>query len=110
MYLEAAIHNRTIIFDEIDSGIGGSVANAVGTRLAKLGASYQAMVVTHSPQVTSKGHTHYLVQKNMNNNQTYTNIIELNENEKIEEIARMLSGSNITNEAREAAFKLLDNK
>ena len=108
--LEAAIHNRTIIFDEIDSGIGGSVANAVGTRLAKLGASYQAMVVTHSPQVTSKGHNHYLVQKNMNNNQTYTNIIELSENEKIEEIARMLSGSNITNEAREAAFKLLDNK
>ena len=108
--LEAAIHNRTIIFDEIDSGIGGSVANAVGTRLAKLGASYQAMVVTHSPQVTSKGHHHYLVQKNMNNNQTYTSIIELNENEKIEEIARMLSGSNITNEAREAAFKLLDNK
>ena len=108
--LESVIHNRTIIFDEIDSGIGGSVANAVGTRLAKLGASYQAMVVTHSPQVTSKGHTHYLVQKNMNNNQTYTNIIELNENEKIEEIARMLSGSNITNEAREAAFKLFDNK
>ena len=108
--LEAAIHNRTIIFDEIDSGIGGSVANAVGIRLAKLGASYQAMVVTHSPQVTSKGHNHYLVQKNMNNNQTYTNIIELSENEKIEEIARMLSGSNITNEAREAAFKLLDNK
>ena len=68
------------------------------------------MVVTHSPQVTSKGHNHYLVQKNMNNNQTYTNIIELSENEKIEEIARMLSGSNITNEAREAAFKLFDNK
>ena len=108
--LESVIHNRTIIFDEIDSGIGGSVANAVGTRLAKLGASYQAMVVTHSPQVTSKGHAHYLVQKNMNNNQTYTSIIELNENEKIEEIARMLSGSNITNEAREAAFKLFDNK
>ena len=108
--LESVIHNRTIIFDEIDSGIGGSVANAVGTRLAKLGASYQAMVVTHSPQVTSKGHAHYLVQKNMNNNQTYTSIIELNENEKIEEIARMLSGSNITNEAREAALKLFDNK
>jgi len=108
--LESVIHNRTIIFDEIDSGIGGSVANAVGTRLAKLGASYQAMVVTHSPQVTSKWHAHYLVQKNMNNNQTYTSIIELNENEKIEEIARMLSGSNITNEAREAALKLLDNK
>ena len=108
--LESVIHNRTIIFDEIDAGIGGSVANAVGTRLAKLGATYQTMVVTHSPQVTSKGHCHYLVQKNLNNNQTYTSIIELNEEEKIEEIARMLSGNSVTNEAREAAFKLLDNK
>ena len=108
--LESVIHNRTIIFDEIDAGIGGSVANAVGTRLAKLGATYQTMVVTHSPQVTSKGHCHYLVQKNLNNKQTSTSIIELNEEEKIEEIARMLSGNSVTNEAREAAFKLLDNK
>ena len=108
--LESVIHNRTIIFDEIDAGIGGSVANAVGTRLAKLGATYQTMVVTHSPQVTSKGHCHYLVQKNLNNKQTYTSIIELNEEEKIEEIARMLSGNSVSNEARDAAFKLLDNK
>ena len=108
--LESVIHNRTIIFDEIDSGIGGSVANAVGTRLAKLGATYQTMVVTHSPQVTSKGHCHYLVQKSLNNNQTTTSIIELNENERLEEIARMLSGNTVTNEAREAAFKLLDSK
>ena len=108
--LESVIHKRTIIFDEIDAGIGGSVANAVGTRLAKLGATYQTMVVTHSPQVTSKGHCHYLVQKNLKNKQTYTSIIELNEEEKIEEIARMLSGNSVSNEAREAAFKLLDNK
>ena len=108
--LESVIHNRTIIFDEIDSGIGGSVANAVGTRLAKLGKTYQTMVVTHSPQVTSKGHCHYLVQKSSHNNKASTSIIELNEEERLEEIARMLSGNTITNEAREAAFKLLDNK
>ena len=108
--LESIIHNRTIIFDEIDSGIGGSVANAVGTRLAKLGETYQTMVVTHSPQVTSKGNWHYLVQKSFQNNKTSTSIIELNEDERLEEIARMLSGNTITNEAREAAFKLLDNK
>ncbi len=66
------------------------------------------MVVTHSPQVTSKGHYHYLVQKNNNNNNTTTNVTQLNEKEKIEEIARMVSGSIITNEAREAASKLLD--
>ena len=108
--LESVIHNRTIIFDEIDSGIGGSVANAVGTRLAKLGETYQTMVVTHSPQVTSKGHYHYLVQKNSQNDKISTSIIELNQDEKLEEIARMLSGNTITNEAREAAYKLLDNK
>ena len=75
------------IFDEIDSGIGGSVANAVGTRLAKLGETYQTMVVTHSPQVTSKGHYHYLVQKNSQTDKISTSIIELNKDEKLEEIA-----------------------
>ena len=106
--LETVVHKRTIIFDEIDSGIGGAAANAVGERLAKLGDNYQTMVVTHSPQVTSKGHYHYLVQKNNNNNNITTNVTQLNEKEKIEEIARMVSGSIITNEAREAASKLLN--
>ena len=106
--LETVVHKRTIIFDEIDSGIGGAAANAVGVRLAKLGDNYQTMVVTHSPQVTSKGHYHYLVQKNNNNNNITTNVTQLNEKEKIEEIARMVSGSIITNEAREAASKLLN--
>ena len=106
--LETVIHKRTIIFDEIDSGIGGAAANAVGIRLAKLGDNYQTMVVTHSPQVTSKGHYHYLVKKNNNDNNITTNVIQLNEKQKVEEIARMVSGSIITNEAREAASKLLD--
>ena len=108
--LESVIHNRTIIFDEIDSGIGGATANAVGTRLAKLGNTYQTMVVTHSPQVTSKGHYHFLVKKNIKNQETITNIVELPKKDRIEEIARMLSGNIITDEAREAAFKLLDTK
>ncbi len=106
--LETVNPKRTIIFDEIDSGIGGAAANAVGIRLAKLGDNYQTMVVTHSPQVTSKGHHHYLVQKDNKNNNITTNITQLNENERVEEIARMVSGSKITNEAREAAYKLLD--
>ncbi len=106
--LETVIQKRTIIFDEIDSGIGGAAASAVGVRLAKLGKNYQTMVVTHSPQVTSKGHYHYLVQKNNNEDKTTTNVTQLNETQKIEEIARMVSGSVITNEAREAASKLLD--
>ena len=106
--LETMVHQRTIIFDEIDSGIGGAAANAVGNRLAKLGNNYQTMVVTHSPQVTSKGHYHYLVQKNNINNNITTNVTQLNETERVEEIARMVSGSIITNEAREAASKLLN--
>ena len=107
--LETEIQNRTIIFDEIDSGIGGSAANAVGLRLAKLGKTYQTMVVTHSPQVTSKGHNHYLIKKQDIQNKTISNVTELNINERVEEIARMVSGQAITNEAREAAQKLLDN-
>ena len=106
--LETMVHQRTIIFDEIDSGIGGATANAVGNRLAKLGNNYQTMVVTHSPQVTSKGHYHYLVQKNNINNNITTNVTQLNETERVEEIARMVSGRVITNEAREAASKLLN--
>lgn len=107
--LETEMQNRTIIFDEIDSGIGGSAANAVGLRLAKLGKIYQTMVVTHSPQVTSKGHNHYLIKKHDIQNKTISDVTELNVIERVEEIARMVSGQSITNEAREAAQKLLDN-
>ena len=106
--LETAIHNRTVIFDEIDSGIGGLAANAVGDRLARMGQNYQTMVVTHSPQVTSKGNYHYLVEKKDINNKTTTSVKELNNDQRIEEIARMLSGSSITDEARKAAAKLLN--
>jgi len=105
--IETGVQNRTIIFDEIDSGIGGAVANAVGIRLAKLGKSYQTIIVTHSPQVTSKGLHHYLIEKNTINNITYSKITELFGNARIEEIARMLSGDTVTVEAREAASKLL---
>ena len=106
--LETVIYKRTIIFDEIDSGIGGAAANAVGVRLAKLGDNYQTMVVTHSPQVTSKGQYHYLVQKNNNKDNIITYVTQLNESERVEEIARMVSGNIITDEAREAASKLLN--
>ena len=105
--IETGVQNRTIIFDEIDSGIGGAVANAVGIRLAKLGNAYQTIIVTHSPQVTSKGLHHYLIEKNTINNITYSKITKLFGNARIEEIARMLSGNTVTVEAREAASKLL---
>lgn len=107
--LEAVIQKRTIIFDEIDTGIGGAAANAVGVRLSKLGKVYQTIAVTHSPQVSSNGDYHYLVNKTTYQNKTTTNVKELNQTERIEEIARMLSGKSITKEARNAALKLLDN-
>ena len=107
--IETGIQNRTIIFDEIDSGIGGAVANAVGIRLAKLGKAYQTIIVTHSPQVTAKGLHHYLIKKNTINEVTYSKVIKLHGDDRIEEIARMLSGDTVTTEAREAASKLLDN-
>ena len=107
--LESVSHNRTVIFDEIDSGIGGQTANAVGIRLARMGKAYQTMVVTHSPQVTSKGNYHYLVQKKDTNKGIITNVQELNSDQRVEEIARMLAGNSITEEARKAAAKLLNN-
>jgi DNA repair protein RecN (Recombination protein N) len=107
--LESVSHNRTVIFDEIDSGIGGQTANAVGIRLARMGKAYQTMVVTHSPQVTSKGNHHYLVQKKDTDKGTITSVQELKSDQRVEEIARMLAGNSITDEARKAAAKLLNN-
>ena len=106
--IETGIQKRTIIFDEIDSGIGGAVANAVGIRLAKLGQAYQTIIVTHSPQVTSKGLHHYLIEKDTINKITFSKVTELFGNDRVEEIARMLSGDTVTIEAREAASKLLN--
>ena len=106
--IETGIQNRTIIFDEIDSGIGGAVANSVGIRLAKLGKAYQTIIVTHSPQVSAKGLHHYLIEKNIINDFTYSKVTKIVGNERIEEIARMLSGDTVTDEAREAASKLLN--
>ena len=75
-----------------------------------MGENYQTLVVTHSPQVTSKGHHHYIVQKDTTNSITTTNVSKLNENQRVEEVARMISGNIITAEAREAASKLFDIK
>jgi DNA repair protein RecN (Recombination protein N) len=98
----------TMIFDEVDAGIGGATADAVGERLAKLGEKLQVLVVTHSPQVAARGRHHWIVQKTGNDNHVFTNIIPLETaNERREEIARMLSGAEITSEARRAAEKLL---
>lgn len=97
----------TMIFDEVDSGIGGATAQAVGERLGRLGQEVQVLVVTHSPQVAARGSNHYKVEKSTENNITTTTVRELTSSEKHEEIARMLAGETVTDEARAAARVLI---
>jgi DNA repair protein RecN (Recombination protein N) len=97
----------TLIFDEVDSGIGGAVAAAVGERLQRLGARLQVLVVTHSPQVAARGAHHWRVAKRQAERMTVTRVEELDAGTRQEEIARMLSGSIVTAEARAAAASLI---
>ena len=97
----------TMIFDEVDAGVGGATAQAVGERLARLADKVQVLVVTHSPQVASRGNNHYKVSKSTVDNITTTKVVELGGDEKCEEIARMLAGEKITDEARAAARVLI---
>lgn len=99
----------TLIFDEVDSGIGGATADAVGERLAKLSGKYQVLVVTHSPQVAARAAHHWIVTKTGKKGTVITKLIHLKTaKDRQEEIARMLSGASITTEARAAAAKLLE--
>ncbi|HEX7967665.1 MAG TPA: DNA repair protein RecN, partial [Stellaceae bacterium] len=97
----------TLVFDEVDSGIGGAVAAAVGDRLHRLGEELQVLVVTHSPQVAARGAHHWRVAKQQAQARTLTRVEELSTDERREEIARMLSGSAVTAEARAAAASLM---
>jgi DNA repair protein RecN (Recombination protein N) len=98
---------ESMVFGEIDTGIGGATAQAVGEKLADLGKKVQVLVVTHSPQVAAQSTTHYKVEKHTENNVTITNVYELTATQKREEIARMLSGAQISDEARAAAEVLI---
>lgn len=97
----------TLIFDEIDRGIGGATADAVGRRLARLADGAQVLVVTHSPQVAAFGSVHFRVVKQVEGNMTTSSVMALNTDERIDEIARMLSGEQITDAARDAARALI---
>ena len=98
---------QTLIFDEIDRGVGGATADAVGRRLADLASTNQVLVVTHSPQVAARGAHHWRVEKSVNDDQTLSTVTPLGEGDRVDEIARMLSGDRITDAAREAAKTLL---
>jgi DNA repair protein RecN (Recombination protein N) len=97
----------TLVFDEVDAGIGGATAAAVGERLARLARNLQVLVVTHSPQVAAKGTGHWRVTKATAKGSTVTRVEALDAAARREEIARMLAGSRITDAARAAAAELL---
>ena len=97
----------TLIFDEIDRGVGGATADAVGRRLARLAEGAQVLVVTHSPQVAALGATHFRVAKEVEGEMTTSRVHALNADERVDEIARMLSGEQITAAARDAARALI---
>jgi DNA repair protein RecN (Recombination protein N) len=96
-----------MIFDEIDRGVGGATADAVGRRLAALAEDGQVLVVTHSPQVAALGAHHWRVEKQVADTQTTSTVVPLDPDAREAEIARMLSGDTITSEARAAARALL---
>jgi DNA repair protein RecN (Recombination protein N) len=97
----------TMIFDEIDRGVGGATADAVGRRLKALAGTAQVLVVTHSPQVAALGGAHWRVEKRVANDMTLSTVTPLSPADRVEEIARMLSGDTVTEAAREAARALL---
>jgi DNA repair protein RecN (Recombination protein N) len=99
----------TLVFDEIDTGVGGAVADAIGVRLARLGRRVQALAVTHAPQVAARADHHYLITKDAldRGKRVATRVNELATGHRREEIARMLAGAEITEEARAAAERLI---
>ena len=99
----------TLVFDEIDTGVGGAVADAIGVRLARLASGVQVIAVTHAPQVAARADRHYLISKDAlsKGKRVATRVAELEAEHRREEIARMLAGAEITAEARAAAERLI---
>jgi DNA repair protein RecN (Recombination protein N) len=100
---------KTLIFDEVDAGIGGKVADMVGKRLQELARKHQVLCITHLPQIAAYGDHHFLVEKTFKKEQTKTNIRELSGGERVQEIARMMSGATITEKTIERAEEMLHN-
>jgi DNA repair protein RecN (Recombination protein N) len=101
---------KSVVFDEVDAGIGGRVAEAVGLKLKELSRTQQVLCVTHQPQVASLADQHFIVEKRSKGKKTEVGVRELNEKEQIEEIARMLAGEKITDAARQNAREMLKNR
>uniref|UniRef100_UPI003709675C hypothetical protein n=1 Tax=Flavobacterium piscinae TaxID=2506424 RepID=UPI003709675C len=98
----------TLIFDEIDTGVSGEIANKMGDIMKEMSGKMQVFAITHLPQIVAKGKTHYKVFKTVNGNQTISEITLLNKEDRVVEIAQMLSGSNISDSALNHAKALLN--
>jgi DNA repair protein RecN (Recombination protein N) len=98
---------KTLIFDEVDAGIGGRVADVVGTRLRALGERFQVLCITHLPQIAARGTTHFRIEKHVRGKRTVTSVTRLDDAGRVEEIGRMIGGAAITDAARATARDLL---
>ena len=98
----------TIVFDEIDTGISGEVASQMGQLMKKMGKTIQVVAITHLPQIAAKGHAHFKVFKSREKEQTTSDIKELTDESRVDEIAQMLSGINVSTSARQNAIELIN--
>jgi DNA repair protein RecN (Recombination protein N) len=103
----AATPGKTLIFDEIDAGIGGRVADVVGKNLSRIGETYQVLCITHLPQIAASGHSHFQISKSVARGRTQTAVVKLEPGARIEEVARMMGGAAPTDAARAAARELM---
>ena len=97
----------TIVFDEVDTGVSGEIADKMARIMQEMSGCMQVISITHLPQVASLGHTHYRVYKSDTEDSTSTHLVKLSDDERVEEIARMLSGSSLTSAALDNARELL---
>ena len=100
----------TLLFDEVDAGIGGGVAEIVGKKLKQVAAHHQVISVTHLPQVAALADAHFVVEKEVEKGRTFTRVRQLNERDRVSELARMLGGVTITEQARRHAEEMIRGK
>jgi DNA repair protein RecN (Recombination protein N) len=95
------------VFDEVDSGVGGAVAEVIGAKLAAVAHDHQVLCITHLPQIAAHAAEHFSVSKRVSSGRTMSEVVRLGEEERVEELARMAAGSSVTKEARRHAKELL---
>jgi len=100
----------TLVFDEVDAGIGGRVADVVGAKLRALGSSFQVLCITHLPQIAAYADTHFVIEKQVEQGRTRTTVRRLAVDDRTEEISRMLGGSSLTSQIRASAREMLEER